>query len=579
MGLAVALGGGWWSDRGGYGISTGKDLEIMERQEEFRSISLGALRESASNTRRTFKDGGLQELAESIRHKGVISPLIARPIGEDGQAFEIAAGHRRYRAAQLAGVDQVPVIIRNYTDDEFLEVITVENLQREDVHPMEEAQGYSELLRRPGYDVGAIAAKIGKDAGYVTRRLRLNDLIQPLRDAFRAEKLTLGHAQVLARLGAEQQKQLAERDLWDEDGGAFSIQALQRVIEEEILMDLSKAAFPISDHKLVPEAGACVDCVKRTGFAPSLFPEIKQKDCCTDRECFGLKARSFAYAKVKFVEKEEGRAPIKLSAHWATETEAGVVNINGWKAAKRANCTHSQRGVIVRTGFNDDFRMGDVLDVCLNKKCTVHWGPATNGYGGTPAEKPKKTVDDLLTAIDLEEKEAAQGAVRKALVAAAVEATVYPFSAKVFREVVRVMWTDLWTGHQATIRARRGLDPRNDRVFPPPPDSMLEELGELNSPELAALLVEIAIMSSGAGNPVTDDSDLVELLLSSTSDETLQEIEAAAVAPVKQRYEEKREKVRAAHSSPNAPEKKEKPAKDNQPAATPAAKKKGKAKV
>ena len=185
----------------------------MERQEEFKSIPVGALRESALNTRRTFKDDGLQELADSIRQKGVISPLIARPIGEDGKIFEIAAGHRRYRAAQLAGVEQLPVIVRGYTDDEFLEVLTVENLQREGVHPMEEAEGYLELLRRPGYDVAAIAAKIGKDYSYVTRRIRLTELIQPLRDAFRAEKLTLGHAQVLARLGADQQRSIADREL------------------------------------------------------------------------------------------------------------------------------------------------------------------------------------------------------------------------------------------------------------------------------------------------------------------------------------------------------------------------------
>jgi ParB family chromosome partitioning protein len=543
----------------------------MERQEEFKSIPVEALRESALNTRRTFKDQGLTELADSIRQKGVISPLIARPIGEDGAALEIAAGHRRYRAAQLAGVEVLPVIIRNYSDDEFLEVLTVENLQREDVHPMEEAEGYLELLRRPGYDIAAIAAKIGKDASYVTRRIRLNELIQPLRDAFRAEKLTLGHAQVLARLGADQQRSIADRELWDEDGGAFSVQALQRVIEDDILMDLSKAAFPVADVKLVPAAGACVDCTKRTGASPSLFPEIKAKDCCTDRECFHLKSRAFAYAKVKAVTKDEGRAPLKLSAHYNAMGEADVLANVSWKPAKKSKCDHAQRGVIVATGFGEDYRVGDVLDVCTQKKCTIHWGPQS--YHGESAPRPKRTAEEALSMLALEEKTAAGEAVRKALIGAAVEAAVYPFSLKVLREITRVMWTRLWSDSQVVIRARRGLEPRNNRTFPPGPDSMLQEIEDSAAGDLAGIIVEIAIMESGGGRAESGQPDLMEMVLSTTSDDVLCEIEANARQAVKEVFDAKRKKVTDAAEKAKAADAKA----ETQPAATPAAKK-GKAK-
>ena len=542
----------------------------MERQEEFKSIPVGALRESALNTRRTFKDDGLQELADSIRQKGVISPLIARPIGEDGQAFEIAAGHRRYRAAQLAGVEQLPVIVRRYTDDEFVEVLTVENLQRENVHPMEEAQGYAELLRRPGYDVAAIAAKIGKDTAYVTRRLRLNDLIQPLRDAFRAEKLTLGHAQVLARLGADQQRSIADRELWDDDGGAFSVQALQRVIEDDILMDLSKASFPVGDVKLVPAAGACVDCTKRTGAAPSLFPEIKAKDCCTDRECFHLKSRAFAYAKVKAVTKDEGRAPLKLSAHYNAMGEADVLANVYWKPAKKSKCDHAQRGVIVATGFGEDYRVGDVLDVCTHKKCVTHWGPQS--YHGESAPRPKRTAEEALSMLAMEEKTAAGEAVRKALIGAAVEAAVYPFSLKVLREITRVMWNRLWSDSQVAVRARRGVAPRNNRDYGSP-DSMLQEIEDMPPIELAGLITEIVIMESGGRK---DLAPMLELTLASVGNPVLEAVEAAAIAEVKVVFDAKRKKVTDAVEKAKAAEAAVKP--EPQPAAAPAATKKGKAK-
>lgn len=553
----------------------------MERLEEFKSIPVGALRESTLNTRRTFKDAGLTELADSIRQKGVISPLIARPIGEDGAEFEIAAGHRRFRAAQLAGVDVLPVIIRNYSDDEFLEVLTVENLQREDVHPMEEAEGYLELLRRPGYDIAAIAAKIGKDYSYVTRRIRLNELIQPLRDAFRAEKLTLGHAQVLARLGADQQRSIADRELWDDDGGAFSVQALQRVIEDDILMDLSKASFPVVDVKLVPAAGACVDCTKRTGAAPSLFPEIKAKDCCTDRECFHLKSRAFAYAKVKAVTKDEGRAPLKLSAHYNAMGEADVLANVSWKPAKKSKCDHAQRGVIVATGFGEDYRVGDVLDVCTHKKCATHWGPQS--YHGESAPRPKRTAEEALSMLALEEKTAAGEAVRKALIGAAVEAAFYPFPLKVLREITRVMWTRLWSDSQVAVRARRGLEPRNNRTFPPGPDSMLQEIEESAAGELAGIIVEIAIMESGGGRAESGQPDLMEMVLATTSNEVLTEIEANARQAVKEVFNAKRDKVLAADAGAKAKAEKEAKAAqaaaktEPQPVATSAAKK-GKAK-
>ena len=137
---------------------------------EYRNLPLAVLTESATNPRRIFEDSALKELAESIRSQGVLSPLLVRPLTD--QSFEIVAGARRYRAAQMAEAPTVPVRIVNLTDAEALEAQLIENLQRRDVHPLEEAQGFKALLNLedPKYSIEQIAAKVGKSACILRRQ-------------------------------------------------------------------------------------------------------------------------------------------------------------------------------------------------------------------------------------------------------------------------------------------------------------------------------------------------------------------------------------------------------------------------
>ncbi len=129
---------------------------------EYRNVALALLNESKTNPRRTFEEAALKELADSIRTQGVLSPLLVRPLTENG--FEIIAGARRYRAAQIAEQSTVPVRIVNLSDAQAVEMSIVENLQRKDVHPMEEAQGFRALLdlEEPKYSIEQIAARVGK---------------------------------------------------------------------------------------------------------------------------------------------------------------------------------------------------------------------------------------------------------------------------------------------------------------------------------------------------------------------------------------------------------------------------------
>jgi ParB family chromosome partitioning protein len=136
-------------------------------QSEYRNLPLDSLVESGMNPRRSFDEGALNELAESIRTQGLLSPLLVRPKG--AQSYEIVAGARRYRAAQLAGQESVPVRIVELTDAQAIETSIVENLQRRDVHPLEEAQGFAALLRleEPKYSIEQIAAKCAKSPSFV----------------------------------------------------------------------------------------------------------------------------------------------------------------------------------------------------------------------------------------------------------------------------------------------------------------------------------------------------------------------------------------------------------------------------
>lgn len=137
----------------------------------------------------------MRELAESIKTQGVLSPILVRSLPENfPEHFEIVTGARRFRAAQLAGLDTVPVRIVSLSDNEALEVQVVENLQRSEIHPLDEARGFRALLQLDGagYDIHKISAKIGKTPNYVATRLKLTELVPEVAEAFLKDGLAIG---------------------------------------------------------------------------------------------------------------------------------------------------------------------------------------------------------------------------------------------------------------------------------------------------------------------------------------------------------------------------------------------------
>ena len=180
------------------------------------------------NPRQSFSPGELEELANSIREKGLVQPLVVRPM-EDGIHYEIVAGERRWRAAQMAGLHRLPTVIRSLTDQEALELAIIENVQRTDLNAIEEAGGYQELIGRFGYTQDELSQIIGKSRSHLSNMLRLLKLPEGVQTLVRSGKLSPGHARALiGREDAEQvAKMIVEKGLSVRDVEALSHKRLE----------------------------------------------------------------------------------------------------------------------------------------------------------------------------------------------------------------------------------------------------------------------------------------------------------------------------------------------------------------
>ncbi|QNT69606.1 ParB/RepB/Spo0J family partition protein [Defluviicoccus vanus] len=186
-----------------------EDYAELDRLRSPRTVSIDQLRPNPNQPRRRMKEEYLEELAQSIVEKGILQPLIVRRLPDDPSSFEIVAGERRWRAAQRAQQHDIPVIIKDMTDAEALEVALIENLQRQDLSPLEEAEGYRRLLEEFNHTQEVLAKVVGKSRSHVANMLRLLTLPDPVKSMLDTGTLTAGHARAL--LTAEDPIALAEQ--------------------------------------------------------------------------------------------------------------------------------------------------------------------------------------------------------------------------------------------------------------------------------------------------------------------------------------------------------------------------------
>ncbi|HJQ23503.1 MAG TPA: ParB/RepB/Spo0J family partition protein [Blastocatellia bacterium] len=200
--------------------------QMQTSESDLIDLDIDLLYPTESQPRRVFNQEKLNELAQSIKVNGIIQPIVAR---RDGERFQIIAGERRWRAAQMAGLQKIPCLIREVADDSVLEISLIENIQREDLNPIEEATAYKRLIDNLSLSQEEVAKRVGKDRSSVTNALRLLRLPTEIQQLVEEEKLSMGHGRALLALDAvEDQLQLAKEIIEK----SLSVRETERLVKE-----------------------------------------------------------------------------------------------------------------------------------------------------------------------------------------------------------------------------------------------------------------------------------------------------------------------------------------------------------
>jgi ParB/RepB/Spo0J family partition protein len=355
-----------------------------------------------SDTNKMFRDDAelsdtaLRELIDSVKQLGVIQPILLRP--SSNKQFELVAGERRYRASLAAGLATIPANIQELTDEQAFEVQVTENLQRKDVHPLKEAHAYKYLVDKdPKVNTAAeLALKFGKTEHYITTRLKLNELVAETRKDFHDGYMTIGHALLIARLQPNDQKELVKSEVRSYRDGKEQIryyppvQELEEYINDNIICSLKEAAFNTSDAGLVPKAGACTTCPKRSG-ANQLFADVKDKDRCFDPNCFLEKRLNYMATQIPVMLEKEPDT-VFIETYRGTKTDPAIE-----KALK------DNKARVLKANEYETYNYGDkkvkikaiyVNGTSVGKKETIY----VNGSGATAGLKGGKSDPEKVNA-------------------------------------------------------------------------------------------------------------------------------------------------------------------------------------
>lgn len=248
-------------------------------------IKLTDIVPNLENPRKSISIDELNELASSIKAVGLLQPITVRPLGEQ---FQIVCGHRRFKAAQMADLDEIPCIVRELTDNEAYEIMVTENLQRKDVDPFDESGAFIKLLGR-NYDIDALAAKFGKSRSYIFSRIKLADLIDEFKKFYEKGKIDFSHCLLIARLSPEFQKRLLAKHYAGDyyDLSCKPVSELRKAISA-LGNELKGAIFDTNE---------CERCMANTACVALFMEQVDAT--CTDSECFGKKSMDALYAKLK----------------------------------------------------------------------------------------------------------------------------------------------------------------------------------------------------------------------------------------------------------------------------------------
>ena len=342
-------------------IATAVHPSVVEKPAvEFREIPLAEIHlpTSFANPRTTFDQAALDDLAASIRQHGVLQPVVVRP-NQTGTGYELIAGGRRLRAAALAQLVAITARIVTLDDQAAHEAAIIENLQREDVHPLDEAEAYERVMALdPLITADAVAAKVGKSATYVYRRLTLLRLLPDVREAFRQDVITAAHAERLATVPNDRQMEAFEQCFFNLLGSDDHYRDRNNLAPMKRLDEWLRTRVALDVHH-----------EDTSRFLPDLAEAVTEKE-------------------------QTGANVLALSTlHNHTDArEPKPILVRSWKLAEgKQKCAHARPGVIV-LGDN----RGDLLQVCIEKKkCKKHWGaPASAAQPDQAKRDEQRRAED-----------------------------------------------------------------------------------------------------------------------------------------------------------------------------------------
>ena len=229
-------------------LSSDRTIDLGSEPSE---VDLDSIVPGPMQPRTHFDEASLEGLAESIRSHGVVQPLLVRR--RDG-GYELVAGERRWRAAKIAGLTRVPVIVKEVPDENLLEIALIENIQREDLNPIEEAQAYKKLIETVGLTQEALASRVGRDRSYITNYLRLLRLPEDLQQLVREGRLSTGHARTLLALSHPDQQRRIARQIID---GGLSVRVTENIVQKMVEGKTARSASaprPIDPNVRAAEA-------------------------------------------------------------------------------------------------------------------------------------------------------------------------------------------------------------------------------------------------------------------------------------------------------------------------------------
>ncbi len=461
--------------------------------EQILHVPLASIRLSKHNPRKSFDPTRLAELADDIKRRGVQEPALLRPIAGSEGTFEIVFGERRFRASEKAEQETLPAVVREMSDDEAYELRIIENLQREDLHPLDEADAFHRLYRKAfkekkSHDesLTLVSAQVAKAPEMIAQRMKLRDLTEDAKEAFRKGKMLLGHAFHLARLREDEQKKTLQWMLsrgqevqttkgWRRVHLMPGIPELKLWIQQHVFLDLTRAPFDTADKTLNPKMGACTDCQFRTGNQPKLFGDVREGSTCTVRECWLGKRNASLVNLAGSIAKELGvKSVLKVGIGYSGSNESKVpvdayVDYNSEaRIVKKGNeCKDTKPGVITwirQANEGGGMKVGDSVAVCTKAQdCAVH-----NKIDSRPP-RPRKSFEQMADTRIANLRHDYPQKVRAALIRAVIEGALKesrkltPADKIKFELIADQMHSDLYFDRHRDLCKLLGVDPAKNK--------------------------------------------------------------------------------------------------------------------